>query len=269
MTQQDDDSAGRSWGVRHVAIAIVGLLLLAALLSMIFPALQACHDRLATTGSAGVVQVCEPIFSELSTLGLAILLVVLVLLPLLSKFDVAGLVSIEMKADAAKKDAEEARALAEAVSRQSAELEKVQHELSDIQDRLLARSVADPTDVAWSRWVQTITPAQGPPREQIASDTDTAIKRLLRAADDLSLYERMGPSGRARDTAETPVAVTAAGLKAVVDWRRRYQLELAQVRAVRNRVAHGEDTDLDEVVRAADLAERLLAVVRDAINSVE
>src|SRR4051812_34383506 len=108
--------------LRVAAIVLVGLLLAAAVASSAFPVLRACRDRLAETGTAGVVNVCEPVFSDVAILGLAVMLVALILLPVLSKFDVAGILSIELKAEKAQKDADEARAVAESVRRQATEL---------------------------------------------------------------------------------------------------------------------------------------------------
>jgi hypothetical protein len=241
-----------------VAITVVLVLLAVGVVTTVAPGLRVCRDQVAQTGDAGVVTVCEPLFGEVALLALSALLVVLILLPLLSKFDIAGLVSIELKADQARKEAGEAKASAEEVKRNSEQLAAVQADLKDVQDQVLARLLVQPSDTEFDRRVAKLDATEVSAADSAAGDARRGLltANLFRLADELEAYVRMGFDRNARSHT----------LNAISGWRKVYALEIEQVRAVRNRVGRGAAVETAELERAVELADRLLLSIRNTLD---
>jgi hypothetical protein len=253
-TVRDDVLATmRASAVRGWAIVVVVLLLGFAVIARFVPALQPCREQLAQTGDLGVVTVCEPIFDQTVILALILLLVALVLLPVLSKFGVAGF-SVELKAEEAKREAGEARQLAEEVRR--------------LQELLLTRTLTEPTDVEFRKKVARPASAARPNATSVTAAArrrrGQRIESLLGGWSNIEPYLDSDPAHVAR----WGVALNPRSGAAVQQWREQWALEIEQVRIVRNRIAHSpENVPDDELARAVELANLLIDDLRDRFAS--
>ena len=247
---------------RTVAIIVVLLMLGAAAASAAVPNLQVCRQQLAQTGTAGVVTVCGPWLGDTAVLGLVALLAVLIILPALSKLDIGGLFSIETKADQAIKDAGEAKALAVQLQEHTQSLTKLQADLADVQEQVLARLLASPSNAEFNRQTSE-------PQVQVqARSEETASRRAALTVTLLGLWEQLRQINdrltTGRNSEPTPQIWGRT-----LEWKRSYKLEINQVTAVRNQVAHGGEVSIVELERAVQLANHLLEAARATIPPFE
>lgn len=270
-----------SFTAREWAIVLVAIALAIALASAIVPVLRICHDRLANTGDAGVSTLCEPILSEPSTLALFGLLVVLIILPLLSKFDVAGLFSVELKdlrrtAEAAKESADLAKQIAKLAddqavnaTRQAADVRTLQREIQRLQDQLVIRvGVIESGSLAASharRILEAESLAGADPQ------TDQLTGRFL------SIWQEIEPwafinkrgaklgvtSGRARGLRPDGRRLNPVQRQAVEQWRRLFGFEIDFVSKTRNTLVNEPEALRADDLRAALETANLVKVALD------
>jgi hypothetical protein len=277
---------GRSDVFRRLFAGFVFLAITTGVVATYWPGgPRVCRDQIAQTGS--LVSVCRPVgLDDAILIGLLLLLAIVFLLPDISEFGIAGLLSMklrrriwatERKADAAEDKADRAQA--------------------DVM--YLALATPTPTSKVISQAANRTTakserPApQAPSARLLSSERQDAEQRFLADSSQIDRYLRLPPFRSAQSAwrmiEQHPEAIPFPAdrldlelrlegvppraardvLEAVRAWQVAYESELSEFARVRTVFAHyPERLSDDELHAAVNLAEELLSAVRHRIASL-
>jgi hypothetical protein len=248
------------------AVAVVGASIV--FVGYFVPAFQVCQQQLASTGDAGVVDICAPV--GLPGLVPIVLVVAVLLWPDLSEVTVTGLFSLRRRIE------EQAERQADLEDRlfqvQQATQQATQQTNVLISSQALTHLPEQTRQKA--ELVERAGPAEGegasPPiaEERMIPETEAAELGMSllylweQIADVLALIDdRRGIRRPRRDRVED-----TAELDRIIRWRNIFDREIEIVRAARNSVAHpgtGADLSTDELLSVVRTAEYLLALLRN------
>jgi hypothetical protein len=289
-TPATKDSNGNLPGLVHVARRLTaGAIFLVVTLGVgatyVPGGPRVCRDQLA--GSGSLVSVCQPAgLNDAILIGLLLLLAILFLLPDISEFGIAGLLSMKMRqritATERKASAAEGKA-----DRAEAELMYVAMAAPAPSTKTIARAAHNAT-VKSNR-----QPTISVPTRLLSPERMDLEQRFWAASAGIDRYLRLPRSRLAQFSARQPGELpdqatylpirlqqllradgvpprsTEAVLDAIRIWQGGYELELSAFARVRNVFAHGpERLSDDDLSAATDLGEGLLSAVRRAIADV-
>lgn len=247
---------------RGCAGVLVLLALAAAVLSSWTPWLsswQVCQQEVVTIGDSPVAEVCRPLAVTDAPVLLVVLLSLLLLLPDLKTFKIAGLVEIERHIMEAREEVKDVARQITTLTANSAA--NAHNEVNfNIDHRTLSQSGQE-LDAQAEKVVEEPIPPVAP-AERPNSDPDHLSLLLISLAEDLEGIRRraLGTSrGQRRPEWAWNVDDFGRGdLREHLErWLTVFDDEYEAVRAVRNRVAHDLPVEPEELSRAVNIAGRL------------
>jgi hypothetical protein len=260
---------------------------LAALVTATYfvPQLASCRDEVANTGNQALARACGPVeTNDIVAVGLWLFVILLLLLPDLSEFGIAGLLTVKRKVAEVEKrqeSLERTMAISLAANQQltvtqlfyppslapdGSEASPARREAEDKTERLgKAASAGVGADADTTRQLMEL--------RRVSEERAVLESRLIAAWERISSYLFPVPDRSGRMTAEQQAQfddLTSSGIEVVRDWREIYRREIDIARAARNTVVHQPQNLSDAEVREAlGVAMAVLAGLDDLMKRPE